>query len=532
MIGPDRRHTPRTTMDRHAYINIEPNNGGIVLNVSDEGLCFHSFDPVRKNGPVRFWFSQQNHRIEADAELAWTDATQKGGLRFRTMPAEAREQIRNWISQPGSPIAVGQVTTSSALPLRPFPMHGASPLEATATLADAAPVTAVPREVRVAKPLRGFSGGFATGLAVSLLVTGGFLFHTYRSQVGESLIRLGEQFAAKPQPQTQTVSPMAETAAPAPRTVSVPPPATASLAPQTVAPSPQVVAPVRTTALPAVATPAQPEKSLPRPVASPEKPQQAKLETVAASTPAPTAAGSRAPEMPSVADAQPMSSARSTLPLPTAAVAPETNLIPGKTATVPTPEPPSPAGGQADSSRVEAARADNSDATSEMYFEVGGFKNKQQAHNATQKLAQLGFPATSVHKNHLWADAYHVLVGPYGDDDLAETTHQNLVAQGFKPRPFERGSRNLILRSGVTLNGTHMPVGECTINWESYVSDAVVKFVHDNDVVATTSGKWVKREVKYTDDAYVYRKNGDGSRTLLEIRFAGMRQALVFGKSS
>jgi hypothetical protein len=167
-----------------------------------------------------------------------------------------------------------------------------------------------------------------------------------------------------------------------------------------------------------------------------------------------------------------------------------------------------------------------------MFFEVGGFKSRQQAHSATQKLAQLGFPATAVHKNHLWADAYHVLVGPYGDDEEAEATHQNLVSHGFRPRPFERGSRTLILRSGVTLNGTHMPVGECVINWESYVSDAVVKFVHDNDVVATTSGKWVKREVKYPEDAYVYRKNGDGSRTLLEIRFAGMRQALVFGKTS
>jgi hypothetical protein len=218
--------------------------------------------------------------------------------------------------------------------------------------------------------------------------------------------------------------------------------------------------------------------------------------------------------------------------LPTTAIAPVTNFTADKIATAPKVEAPNPPAGSTDNSRVEGARADNSDATSEMYFEVGGFKNKQQAHNATEKLTQLGFPATSVHKNHLWADAYHVLVGPYGDDDQAEVTHQNLVTQGFKPRPYERGSRNLILRSGVTLNGTHMPVGECTINWESYVSDAVVKFVHDNDVVATTSGKWVKREVKYTDDAYVYKKNGDGSRTLLEIRFSGMRQALVFGKPS
>jgi SPOR domain/PilZ domain len=518
-------------MDKHAYINIEPNNGGIVLNVSDGGLCFHSLDPVRRNGPVRFWFSQDNHRIEADAELAWADATQKGGLRFMAMPAEAREQIRNWMSQPGAPVAAGQVPTPSAPPLRPFPAPGASPAEAKAapTPAAAAPLAVVPQEVRVRVPLRGFSGGFAAGLAVSLLVTVAFLFHIYRNQVGESLIRLGEQFAARPQAQTQTVSPMAETAAPAPQTMPLP---AALPAPRTVSPPPQIMAPARQTASAALATTAQPQKSLPQPLANPEKPQPAKLETVAASTPAPTEAGNRAPEIPAIADARAISSARPTIPLPTTAVAPDTNPIAGKSATVAKPEPAKPPSGPADTSRVEGARADSADATSEMYFEVGGFKNRQQAHNATEKLTQLGFPATAIHKNHLWADAYHVVVGPYDDDDEAEATHQNLVSQGFKPRPFERGSRNLVLRSGVTLNGTHMPVGECTISWESYVSDAVVKFVHDSDVVATTSGKWVKREVKYTDDAYVYRKNGDGSRTLLEIRFAGMRQALVFGKSS
>src|ERR1700690_4106987 len=208
MIGPDRRQTPRTTMDRHAYINIEPNNGGIVLNVSDEGLCFHSFGPGRRNGPVRFWFSQQNRRIEAEAELAWTDSTQKGGLRLRALPAEAQEQIRNWMSQPGAPVGVGQVTGPSVLPLRPFPARSVSPPEAKVAYApsDAAALAVVPPEVRAQKPLRGFSGGFAAGLAVAMLVTGAFLFHIYRSQVGESLIRLGEQFAARPQAQTQTVS--------------------------------------------------------------------------------------------------------------------------------------------------------------------------------------------------------------------------------------------------------------------------------------------------------------------------------------
>ena len=89
-------------MERHAYINIEPDNGGIVLNVSEGGLCFHSYDPVKSignNGKIRFWFSDQNQRIEADGTLAWTDETQKGGLRFTALPAEAREKIRDWINQ-------------------------------------------------------------------------------------------------------------------------------------------------------------------------------------------------------------------------------------------------------------------------------------------------------------------------------------------------------------------------------------------------------------------------------------------------
>jgi hypothetical protein len=167
-----------------------------------------------------------------------------------------------------------------------------------------------------------------------------------------------------------------------------------------------------------------------------------------------------------------------------------------------------------------------------MYFEVGKFKDELQAHDTTDKLAQLGFPATAVQKGHLWRNSYHVLVGPYGDEDVAKVTHENLVSRGFKARPFERGSRGFSFRSGLTLNGAQTPVGDYTISWESYVSDASVKFLHDNYVVATADGRWVKRGVKYDRDAYVYRRNGDGSRTLLEIHFGGMRQALVFGKSS
>src|SRR5271157_5630799 len=101
ITGRERRQAARTTINSVVYINFDSNNGGIVLNVSEGGLCFHSVAPVQRNGKIRFWFSEQKQRIEADGELVWTDETQKtGGLRFTALPAEGREQIRNWISQP------------------------------------------------------------------------------------------------------------------------------------------------------------------------------------------------------------------------------------------------------------------------------------------------------------------------------------------------------------------------------------------------------------------------------------------------
>ena len=73
MSTPERRQTPRAVMERLAYINIEPNNGGIVLNVSNDGLCFHSIAPVEREGKLRFSLLEQNRRIEADGELKWMD---------------------------------------------------------------------------------------------------------------------------------------------------------------------------------------------------------------------------------------------------------------------------------------------------------------------------------------------------------------------------------------------------------------------------------------------------------------------------
>jgi hypothetical protein len=213
--------------------------------------------------------------------------------------------------------------------------------------------------------------------------------------------------------------------------------------------------------------------------------------------------------------------------LSTTSVSPNPNVIQDKVGTNPQHEPANNPGVHAETSRNENARAN-----SELYFEIGKFKDNLWAHKVMDKLQQLGFHSAVTQKGHLWMNSYYVLVGPYGEKEEAEVARKNLVSSGFKPRAFERGSRNFTFRSGLTLNGTHVPVGDCIVRWESYNPDAIVKFVQDDYVIATADGKWVTRDIVYQNDAVVYRRNGDGSRTLLEIRFAGMSKALVFGISS
>ena len=96
------RRQVRAVPDTLAFIQLEHDDGGRVLNISEGGLSFEAFAPVPyRRGPIPFWFSLDlSDRIEVTGKLAWTDTTRKvGGLRFLELSPSARIQIRNWISQ-------------------------------------------------------------------------------------------------------------------------------------------------------------------------------------------------------------------------------------------------------------------------------------------------------------------------------------------------------------------------------------------------------------------------------------------------
>jgi hypothetical protein len=493
MNGLERRLTPRT--EWLADIHFEPNNGGIVLNLSEGGLCFHAIDPLQIDCTIHFSVSLRNQRIQAAGQLAWIDqAKRTGGLRFTGLPAEARQQVRDWTKQPATQLSADHASPHPVPPLRAFPAATIIQPEKKA-----APLV-VSLGRKPLAPWSGFSAGIGVGVLISALVAAAFSFHTYRRQFGASIIQFGQRVAASPQGQTQTVLP-------------------------TVLPAP----PAESTSVAPISLPQPSESPLVQTSANTSVPvlQKAKSEPKAPTTSKLIAAVSSRPKMPAIAGSAPISSTPPSLPLSTLTVASSSYLIPSKLG----PAPPLAPAGEPNVHTVASGKEDVG-SPSEMYFEVGKFKDQFPASEVTDKLAKFGFQASITQKGRFWGNSYYVLVGPYDNDRDAKAAHKSLASRGFKPRAFERGSRAFRFSYVLTLNGARIPFGEYTIRWESYSSLVIVQFVQNNDVVATVDGRWTKRDVMYNQSAYGFRGSGDGSRNLVEIRFAGMRQALVFDKSS
>ena len=97
----ERREKTRTVPNEFAFLQLEQDDGGTVLDISEGGLRFESFAPIQEHGPIHFWFSLNlRERIEAWGEVAWTDAERKsGGLKFLSLSEGGRDQIRDYIAR-------------------------------------------------------------------------------------------------------------------------------------------------------------------------------------------------------------------------------------------------------------------------------------------------------------------------------------------------------------------------------------------------------------------------------------------------
>jgi|SRR5579862_124122 hypothetical protein len=105
---------------------------------------------------------------------------------------------------------------------------------------------------------------------------------------------------------------------------------------------------------------------------------------------------------------------------------------------------------------------------------------------------------------------------------LASTS---VLAKKDPPRPFR-------LPVVVTLNGAQVPPGTYELTLETQGSGVRVTLLKDGEFVATAPGVWVKSGIKYSEDEALLRVNPEGSKSLIEIRFAGVAKSIVFDDTS
>jgi hypothetical protein len=91
---------------------------------------------------------------------------------------------------------------------------------------------------------------------------------------------------------------------------------------------------------------------------------------------------------------------------------------------------------------------------------------------------------------------------------------------------------SLELQNSVTVSGKTLPAGSYSVKWEGTGSNVQLSILQGRKVVASTSARVVDLEQSSNADNAVLKNNGDGSKSLAEIRFGGKKYALAIGDES
>ncbi len=97
--SPERRRFIRQRVRSLAYVDVVPNNGGIVLNLSENGLALQAVNPFDQTRvSLRIQPPKSRKRIEASAEITWiSESKREAGLQFLELTEEARSEIAEWV---------------------------------------------------------------------------------------------------------------------------------------------------------------------------------------------------------------------------------------------------------------------------------------------------------------------------------------------------------------------------------------------------------------------------------------------------
>jgi hypothetical protein len=89
----------RHELRRLTYVTLDVANGGIVRNLSSEGVAVQAVAPLRQQQRVRLRFELRfpRLRVETYGLVSWSSSSGQCGIRFLELPDRTRRQIDEWI---------------------------------------------------------------------------------------------------------------------------------------------------------------------------------------------------------------------------------------------------------------------------------------------------------------------------------------------------------------------------------------------------------------------------------------------------
>src|ERR1700692_5070933 len=101
----ERRRCVRQSMHAPAFAGLDGGSGGMILDLSEEGLSMQTGSRLHgqwleRERRVRLEvdLSEPTAHLETTGYIAWADALGRAGVRFTDLPEESRQRLNEWLT--------------------------------------------------------------------------------------------------------------------------------------------------------------------------------------------------------------------------------------------------------------------------------------------------------------------------------------------------------------------------------------------------------------------------------------------------
>jgi len=98
---PERRSRPRRRVLSLEYLDLGDSNGGIILNLGEDGMYIQAVASLVPDhiSNLSFRIPDSGYQVEASGNILWVGESKKdAGIQFVDLPEEARLKIREWVA--------------------------------------------------------------------------------------------------------------------------------------------------------------------------------------------------------------------------------------------------------------------------------------------------------------------------------------------------------------------------------------------------------------------------------------------------